>query len=224
MRKRADVFFLNMTDLIHCVLVPQYFDQLNDGGEQENATDYPVEVLFAVGNTAHEPLAAKNKHAVPHKGSNANANDVAVVLCFYRFQDFLGKQYSAPAKPKGNLHGIDGTHEHTQQKPVHVVVEHYVFSAFVVLQRRPETAGSQRQYDGQGKPFHQFHEALLFAHPIDAHERKANVDHFHQQGAKGKVHGLADGFLNTNLHGSYVEGTQWQGTEKADEKAPEKYA
>jgi hypothetical protein len=26
------------------------------------------------------------------------------------------------------------------------------------------------------------------------------------------------------LHGSYVEGTQWQGTEKADEKAPEKYA
>ena len=99
---------------MHRVFVTDHFDRLHDRRDRKDAADHPVQVFLAARDAFHQPLTPKDEDTIPGQGSQPDADNVQVILTFYRLQDLLAESDRAPAQPARYLHRVDGAHEHAQ--------------------------------------------------------------------------------------------------------------
>ena len=107
---------LRVLQLVMCIFFPDNFPGLENGCHQEYTTYYPIQDMLVIVDAAGDQQSTEYKQAVPDKRSQANTDNIGIVVIIPRQQDFFGKQYRAPSKPEWDLNGVDRTHGHTQEK------------------------------------------------------------------------------------------------------------
>src|SRR3954470_13216657 len=90
-------------------------------------------------------LSTKNENTIAHQSSQANADDVKVVVAGFRQQYFLRKKNGTPAKPERNLYGVHSAHHKSQYVRMKCTGEKNIFMN-LGMHGRIETCNVKRQH------------------------------------------------------------------------------